>query len=160
MSQATTIKRPTDEDLFADGPIWRHGDWIAVPEWLAHTGLALPEDWRRRVQGPYRAKDFTEKLDGYLADAQGPHRQPVRFNPARKRDEDGWRYQSVKGGAPISINADVREFFEDLTPGSRWWRFQIGMLYRGDPVDGDAFARISPSLGVRCIVAACDPRLP
>lgn len=147
---------PDDRLLFADGMIYRFGDWICVAEWLAHYSLSLPADWIDCACKPSPGMITQEGIDSYVEAARTG--EPVRFNPPKVvRDNGVWNYQTVKGRAPLGINADVRRFFEDLTPGSKWVMTITGIRRNGSPVDSAMFARVHPLLGVRVLVAGSDP---
>jgi hypothetical protein len=149
----------TDRDLFVDGDIWRYGEWIVVNEWIAHEGLSLAPDWLNRAMSPTRhmCQQLALHLDRYLEAVNSRDRIPVRFNPPKIVEGD-WRYQSVRGKAPLEINADIRDLMERLTPGSRWYMAETATRYNGERVTGHVFGRVHPVLGVRCVVAGADPR--
>lgn len=147
----------TDEPrrLFAEGLIYKLGDWVFVNEWIAHHGLELPAEWL--ADAIENTAVTQERIDNYVSVVEGRNREAVRFNPPHDVISNGeWTYQSVKGKAPLCINADVRAFFERITPGSRWFMARTSVV---ETEDGIVFARVHPELGVRCVVAGCDPRL-
>lgn len=154
--------RPSDTRLFAERWIRRTGDWIVVAEWFAHHTLALPAEWLKRATDENAG--LAERIEVYHAAALAPTRAPVRLHPARDVPSvDGtrtFRYQTIKGRAPLCVNADLIEFFEALTPGARWWlAFPDHLLYEGRVVHAPMVARVHPKMGVRFAVAPRDPRL-
>lgn len=145
-----------DRRLFVNGQVYEQGDWYCVLEWMAHKTLALPVEW---VEMTFKTAIITdEKVDRYIAAAEAGER--VRFNPPKVVHDHGeWSYQTVKGRAPLQINADVRAFFEDLTPGAEWRMSVTSLRHSGRDVESALFARVHPELGVRVVVAGCDPRV-
>lgn len=143
-----------DRRLFADGLIYSCGEWLTALEWIAHKSLDLPADWTEQA---IESDRFEAGIKNYLHAARKS--KPVEFGEPSEVVEDGldWDYQPVIGHEPTTINADVREFFEALTPDAEW-RISWTTMKKGDrPVSGPMLSRVTKDDRVVFMVAGCDP---
>jgi hypothetical protein len=144
-----------DRRLFADGIIAICGEWVTGMEWIAHKSLDLPADW---MDCAIEVDKYASGIANYLFAALKS--EPVEFGETREIIEDGfsWNYTDVIGAPETTVNEDIREFFEALTPGAEWRLSWTSMRARNArPVDGPLLSRVMPGGEVLFMVAGCNP---